>query len=61
MKRFAILFLLLLALLTACAAEPEAPPARVGFIADGGTLKYYKDDLPCEFPSGVQTIEGKPY
>ena len=61
MKRFAILFLLLLALLTACAADPEVPPARNGLISEGGTLKYYKDDSPCEFPSGVQMIEGKPY
>lgn len=61
MKRFAILLFLLLALLTACAAEPETPLIRNGFVAEGGVLKYYKDDLPLTFSAGVQTIEGKPY
>ena len=61
MKRFAILFFLLCLLLTACAAESETPQIRNGFVSDGGVLQYYKDDVPCSFSPGIQTIEDKAY
>lgn len=61
MKRTAICLLLLIALLTACAAETEIPPLQDGFVSYDDDLKYYSNGLPVSFSPGVRTIEGRAY
>lgn len=61
MKKYAILFLLLFVLLNGCTSCKEAPAVRNGFVSDGDSLIYYRNDAPVRFSPGIQTIDGKAY
>lgn len=61
MKKYAICFLLLLVLLTACTAGAVDLPNEDGLVADGDVLRLYRNGVPIALFPGIQTVEDKAY